>query len=70
MGDRIPGSCYENPIWYRDYRIYIAEAYTRHVYQYIHDDYDGTDDGGDYRYGHADTIQACKIAIDELEDDQ
>lgn len=65
MNDRIPGTTYGNPIWYRDkWRIYIAEC-GPYVYTYVHNDYDGD---GDNRSGYAHTIEQCKAEIDEKED--
>ena len=67
MNDRIPGTTWDNPIWYRGkWRIYLnnydvwTEAWT-----YCHDDYDGAADSGDHRYGYAATEAACKAEIDE-----
>ena len=57
-----------NPIWHRDYRIYVADC-GPYAYAYVHDDYDGADDANDSRYGYADTVEACKAEIDEREDD-
>lgn len=64
MNDRIPGSAYHNPIWYKKYRIYVADF---NGYNYVHDDYDGAPDAGDNRCGHAMTVQDAQEAIDELE---
>ena len=38
-------------------------------YQFVHDDYDGADDANDRRAGHAESPDACRSAIDEIEDD-
>jgi len=67
MNDRIPGTSYDNPIWYREkWRIYIAEC-GPYVYQFVHDDFGGD---GDQRHGHGHTIVECKAEIDTLEDDE
>lgn len=68
MNDRLPGSCWDNPIWYKGYRIYLGDGWPAHEYDYCHDDYDGAEDAGDNRCGGASTIEACKMEIDELED--
>lgn len=61
MSDRIPGSSYDNPIWYREkWRIYIGE---QGFYQFVHDDYDGEDD---HRCGHTLSIDEAKEEIDWL----
>jgi hypothetical protein len=67
MNDRLPGSSWSNPIWYRKHwRIYmnwysvIGDEWT-----YSHDDWDGAEDSGDDRIGHASTVEACKAEIDE-----
>lgn len=70
MNDRLPGSSWDNPIWYRQYRIYLSDLYETHGYQYdfAHDSYDGAEDAGDNRHGQAHTVEEAKITIDELED--
>lgn len=37
-------------------------------YEFAHDNYDGAPDAKDNRCGHADTVEACKAHIDDLED--
>ena len=65
MNDRIPGTTYDNPIWYRDkWRIYAS--WSNFVnYEYVHDDYDGAEDSHDNRCGYGESIEACKAEIDE-----
>ena len=69
MNDRIPGTTYDNPIWYRDkWRLYLNDHYPEDwqvAWFYIHDDYDGAGDSGDQRYGYAPSEAACKVEIDE-----
>ena len=68
MNDRIPGSSWSNPIWYRKYRIYLSDApYPQTEYAYAHDDYDGADDAHDIRHGYASSIEEAKKDIDEIE---
>lgn len=72
MNDRLPGSCYSNPIWHRKYRIYLSDLADTHgfEYEYSHDDFDGAPDARDNRCGYARTVDAAKQEIDELEDDK
>ena len=57
---------YSDPIWYNDYRIYFSfDAPENYAFQ--HDDYDGADDACDNRTGYADTVEAAKARIDEIE---
>ena len=65
MNDRIPGTTWDNPIWYRDkWRIYVS--WSEFVnYEYVHDDYDGAEDSRDNRCGYGKSIEACKAEIDE-----
>lgn len=37
-------------------------------FEFVHKDYDGSPDGGDYRCGHGETLEDCKEQIDEKED--
>lgn len=76
MSDRLPGTTYDNPIWYRNYRIYLDDCAGTHAtgYGFVHDDYDPTpmfaDDGpSDHRHGFARTVQEARDEIDELECD-
>ncbi len=64
MNDRIPGTTWDNPIWYREWRIHRSDGYTC-KWCYVHDDYDGAEDGNDDRYGYCETIEDCKAEIDE-----
>ena len=36
---------------------------------YVHDDFDGAPDANDNRYGHAESLEACKREIDLIEDE-
>lgn len=60
-----PGSCWSNPIWYRDvWRIYESSI-CDYLYHYTHDDYDGADDANDHRLGSCNTVEECKEEIEE-----
>lgn len=66
MSDRLPGSSWSNPIWYREkWRIYLGEPEYGHLFTfaYMHDDYDGAEDAHDTRHGYGATIEACKQEI-------
>ena len=69
MNDRLPGSCYSNPLWHGKWRIYLSDLYEvhGHQYDYVHDDYDGAEDAGDNRFGIAHTVEEAKQLIDEHE---
>lgn len=73
MNDRIPGSTYDNPIWYKNkWRIYLSSydvMYSGYEYVFNHDDYDGAEDAGDNRYGFAKSVDDAKEQIDEMEVD-
>lgn len=71
MNDRLPGSCWDNPVWHRGWRIYLSDLFNVHGYQYdfVHDSYDGAPDSGDSRYGQAHTVEEAKALINEKEDD-
>jgi len=71
MNDRIPGSCYDNPIWYKRYRIYLSDMYEVHgfEYEYVHDNFDGAEDANDNRCGQARSIEDAKAEIDIREED-
>ena len=56
----IPGE-----IWYGDYLI-EPSPYEGDKYMFSHRDYDWT---GDYRFGHGDTVEICKMRIDIMTDD-
>ena len=64
MNDRIPGTTWDNPIWFRDrWRIYLSGMdYPGLEYEYMHDDYDGDSDT-ENRAGHCESIEACKQEI-------
>ncbi len=51
------------PHMYRDYHVTVGQ-YTG--YDYVHDDYDGPEDG---RAGNEASLELCYRAIDEREDD-
>lgn len=70
MNDRIPGSCWDNPIWYKKYRIFLSNLYEVHGFQYdyIHDGFDGAPDAGDNRGGQAHTIEEAKSQIDDRDE--
>lgn len=70
MNDRIPGSTWDNPIWYKGYRIYIGEPQygNEFTFAFTHDDFDGAPDSKDRRHGYAPTIEAAKAEIDEREE--
>lgn len=64
MNDRIAGTTWDNPIWYRGFRIY--KSWSGFVnWEYVHDDYDGAEDARDNRCGYGQTIDECKAEIDE-----
>lgn len=63
MNDRIPGSCWSNPIWYKGYRIYVS--YLPFNFEFVHDNYDGAEDANDNRYGWAESVETAKADIDE-----
>lgn len=63
MNDRIPGSNYYNPIWYKDYRIHLDD--NPFGWAFVHKDYDEPEDK---RAGYGKSEQDCKDQIDELEE--
>jgi hypothetical protein len=71
MSDRLPGSCWHNPIWHGKWRIYVSDDpfLGPCKYEYVHDDYDGADDANDNRAGYARTVDEAKQQIDEYEED-
>ncbi|MEN3973084.1 hypothetical protein WJS89_10430 [Sphingomicrobium sp. XHP0235] len=67
MSDRLPGTSYDNPVWHRNWRIYLNDNGLRDhhsEWSYVHDDFDG-DDG---RYGYAASVEDAREAIDDLEE--
>ena len=66
MNDRLPGSCWDNPIWYGKWRIYNADSACPWHLEFVHDDYDGAYDSEDWRRGWANTIDECKREIDNI----
>ena len=68
MNDRLPGLSWDNPIWYKGYRICLSDLYETHGFQYdyVHDSYDGAEDAHDNRYGQAHTVEEAKQQIDDL----
>lgn len=67
MSDRILGSSWSNPIWHGKWRIYQSHEFFGQRYGFTHDDYDGADDANDSRHGHANSVDECKAAINEME---
>lgn len=67
MNDRVPGSCWHNPVWYGKWRIYVSDMDPNLPYEYVHDDYDGAEDAGDSRCGYGVSIEDCKSQIDDHE---
>ena len=67
MSDRIPGTSWDNPIWYRDYRIFVDDCAGARIpgYGFSHDDYDGAEDANDHRRGWAYQLDEAKAEIDE-----
>ena len=65
MSDRIPGSSWSNPIWYKlDWRIYVSDSgIAPNGYAWAHDDYDGAEDANDIRAGHGSSVEDCKAQI-------
>lgn len=69
MNDRLPGTTYDNPIWYKSkWKIYTDD--NPFGFAYVHDDYDPTpnnpgDGPSDHRAGYGKTVQECKDQIDE-----
>ena len=72
MNDRLLGTTYHNPIWYRNkWRIYLSNnGHPQCEYEFVHDDYDGADDANDNRCGYGKTVEECKQEIDAIEDEQ
>ena len=69
MTDRIPGTTYNNPIWYRGYRIYLSDGHLgQQQFTFCHDDFDGADDSNDNRCGDAESEQDAKNQIDDMEE--
>lgn len=69
MNDRIPGTTWDNPIWYRGWRIYLNDVvYDGVEFTYQHDDFDGNSEN-DNRYGFAKTEADCKAEIDQWIED-
>ena len=65
MNDRLPGSCWSNPIWYREkWRIYLSDCHSFSMqYAYTHDDFDGAEDAHDKRHGYGSSVVNCKLQI-------
>lgn len=64
MNDRIPGLTYDNPIWYKGWRIYLDAYGSPYQFAYCHDDFDGAEDANDSRYGYTHTEAEAKREID------
>lgn len=72
---QVPGTTRDDVIEvYKDYEIrYEPDSFipTKFSYQYCHKEYNGPDPDpkqSDHRCGRADSVAACKEAIDDLED--
>lgn len=59
---------HENPVRYKDYRIYDVGTYPGHRYAFVHQDYDGAPDAKDNRHGEG-TMVDCIIQINQIEDE-
>lgn len=59
---------HENPVRYKDYRIYDVGKCPGHRYAFVHEDYDGAPDAKDHRHGEG-TIVDCIIQINQIEDE-
>lgn len=65
----------DHPITYRGYRIsendFRAHPDWRKVrWCFVHEDFDGADDGNDHRCGYEASIEACLAEIDMREDEE
>lgn len=56
---------FDNPMEYRDYKIYHNDSPWPGKYAFVHKEYNGP---GDYRLGSKDTIEQCIIEINEIEE--
>lgn len=63
------GTSWSNPIWYKNYRIYVAFS-GPYDWAFCHNDYDGAIDSKDNRCGHGINIQDCQLQINELENNK
>lgn len=71
MNDRIPGSCYSNPIRYRGYLIYLSDmsAISGDDWAWCHEAYDGAPDSPlRHLCGTARSEVECRRVIDEMLD--
>ena len=54
---------------YRDYKIYFdpkpVPPRIAGSWSYVHEGYDGAPDSGDHRCGDGDSVEDCKVQIDE-----
>lgn len=64
MTDKIPGTTFDNPIWYGDWRIYLSNDsdFPQYTYQFCHDDHEP--DSLDDRVGLAGSVSEAKQRID------
>jgi hypothetical protein len=72
MNDRIPGSCYSNPIKYRGYDIYLSDSgeHLGHDWAWSHESYDGAPDSPlRHLCGTARSEVECRQAIDAMLDE-
>lgn len=68
MNDRLPGSCWSNPVWHRErWRIYLSDVEMGRdfAFAFLHDDYDGAPDAHDNRHGFGTSVEDCRRRIDE-----
>jgi hypothetical protein len=71
MSDKLPGSGPTNPIRYRGYDIFAGDMVEEYglnwSFEFYHMNYVGHDE--DQRFGNGPTIQACRVLIDRIEDE-
>jgi hypothetical protein len=77
MSDRIPGTSYDNPEWYKNWRIYRASYVPMKGMEmaFVHDEYDPTPiepfgPPSDHRCGFGHDVNDCKRQIDEMETEE
>lgn len=62
--DRLPGTTYDNPIWFGDWRIYLSDHPCKGFeWCYVHKDYDGPEDN---RHGFVSSVEEAQTEIGEL----
>lgn len=70
MSDRIPGSSESNPIWHRDWAIWVSgEERHDEAYRFAHPEAD-LDDNMDRRHGFAPSVETAKSCINEITDSE